>query len=172
VLHRNILGQGSNLVHRNRRKLGGCSKWTIGVGSVTPNWTAHPLGGNSNANLIHKASAITMRNHARIRHAVRERVLPLLDVAWVDTGGGDANANFSRPWDGVRHFADYQHFASRSLLFVPRCLHISSLAGRLRIKIQRTRRATAADSRFHGWDKYGCGGCDTTGCHQYRMLVR
>src|SRR5207249_8049030 len=68
-----------------------------------------------------------MRNHARIRHAVAKRVLPLLDVARVDAGGSNANANFSGRWAWVRHFADHQHVASRSLLFVPRCLHLSSL---------------------------------------------
>src|SRR5271155_1400016 len=76
---------------------------------------------------MHAPGTITVRNHARIRHAVAKGVLALLDIAGIDARGSNANTNFSGRWSRVRHLADDQHFASGSLLFVPCRLHISSL---------------------------------------------
>src|SRR5215813_312865 len=123
LFHRYSLRQRSNVVDRKNRKLRGRTKWTIRLSSVTPHWAVHPVRGHARPYLVHMAGTIAMRNHARIRHSDTKRVLPFLHVARVNARRSHPNANFSSRWNRVRHFADHQHLASRSLLFVPCCLH-------------------------------------------------
>src|SRR5215472_10323759 len=105
LLHRHFFRQRSNLVDGNHSKLSGRSERAIGLHSVTPYRTAHPFGGNACAQLVHLASAVAMRNHARVRHTVTKGILSLLNIPRIYPGGGNANSNFTRPWNRVWHFA-------------------------------------------------------------------
>jgi hypothetical protein len=70
LLHRHAFRQTSDLIHGHNGKLRRRAKRAIRLGSVTPHGTAHPFRRNPSAKLIHAPSAIAMRNHTRIRHAV------------------------------------------------------------------------------------------------------
>jgi hypothetical protein len=77
------------------RKLCGGTEGAIGLGSVTPHGTPQPLRRNAVAYSIYMSGSITVRDDARIRHAVAKRILAFLDVARVDSGCSDPNTNLT-----------------------------------------------------------------------------
>jgi hypothetical protein len=58
-----------------------------------------------------------------VGHPGAEGVLPLLQVARVDAGGGDADADLARAGLRVRHLAADQDVTGRPLPLVPGCSH-------------------------------------------------
>jgi len=96
------------------------------LGPVTPDGTSDPFSRNAVADLINLARAITVRNDARICHAVPKCVLAFLDIAWIDPGCGNANTNLLRRGNRIRHLSDRQYFPGWALLLVPRCLHFTA----------------------------------------------
>src|SRR4051812_11564339 len=74
--------------------------------------TRNPVGdlprrrGYAVAHAVDGAGPVAVRDDARVRHAMAEGVLTLLDVAGVDAGGDDADADLARSWLRIRHLAD------------------------------------------------------------------
>src|SRR5215470_2619484 len=111
------------MIQRNNCKLRSRAEWAIGLCAVAPDSPADPFNRYPATYLIHLPGPIAMRNDPRIRHAQPERILALFDVAGVYARGPDPNPDFSGSGSRVRHLANDQHIAGRSLLLVPRCLH-------------------------------------------------
>jgi hypothetical protein len=98
--------QRNDLRNRDHRVFRGSAEWTIRSGAVTPHAAVKPVRRHAVADSVDVASAIAVRDDARVRHAVAECVLSFLDVAEIDPGGGDPNPDLARTWSGVRHYAD------------------------------------------------------------------
>src|SRR3954452_15149606 len=123
LLPRHTLGQASDLLDRNDRKLGRRAKRAIGLSSVAPHRLPQPLGRNTGTDLIHLSCAITMRNDTRIGHSVTKGVLTLLDIAWVEARGRHPQAHFSRTGMRVRRLTYDQDVPNGPLLLIPGCFH-------------------------------------------------
>jgi hypothetical protein len=83
------------MIERDHGKLSGRAERTVGLRAITPHRPAYPVGRNAFADLIDSPGTITMGNDTRIWHADAERVLTLFDIARVDAGGRDPNANLA-----------------------------------------------------------------------------
>ena len=67
--------------------------------AVAPDASADPVGGHAFSDEVDVSRTVAVRDHARIRHAVAEGGLSLLDVAGIDAGRGDHSST-------ARRFAD------------------------------------------------------------------
>src|SRR4029077_3873514 len=85
---------------------------------------AHPVSRDTLAHEIDVARTVAMWDHTRVRHAIAEGVLTLLDVAWIDARRYHPYTHFPGTGSGIGHLADLQYLPRRSLLFVPRCAHL------------------------------------------------
>jgi hypothetical protein len=74
------------------------------------------------ADLVDKASAVAVRNDARIVHRAIGAAAPA-DIGRVDAGGFQANANFAGASDRRRHLTIGENVDSRSCLLVPDGFH-------------------------------------------------
>src|ERR1700727_2823876 len=126
LLHRNLGGQWCNVIDWYDREFRRCAEGAIRLRSVTPHISAGPFGTDVRTDLVNSARAVAVRNHTRIRHPDSERVSTLLGVTRIDARGRDAYADFAGTCGPVCHFADFQHVASGTLLFVPRGSHTDS----------------------------------------------
>ena len=79
LLERRVLRQGHDERERHNGEFGRCPEWTIRLRTVAPHAAAQPVRWNPVAEEIHVSRAIAVRDHAWIRHAVAEEVLPLLE---------------------------------------------------------------------------------------------
>jgi hypothetical protein len=126
---RHRIGQRHRLRGRHHHVLRGCAERPVALRAVAPHALAQPRGRHPRAHLVDGARAVAVRDHARARHAVAERILALLDVARVDARAGHAQAHFAGAGLRVGHFADHQHVACGALSFVPGCDHGNLLVG-------------------------------------------
>jgi hypothetical protein len=124
LFHRDVLREKSDVIQRDHREFRGGTERAVRLCSVTPHAPTDPFRGNVVTDTIDLASTIAVRDHAWIRHAVAESVLPLLNVAGVNARGGDANADFAGARCWIGHIADVQNFPCWSLLLIPSCLHL------------------------------------------------
>lgn len=58
---------------------------------------------------------VAVRDDAGKRHAIPERVLSLLEIPRIYSGGGKANADLAGPGIGIGHLPDHEHVAGRAL---------------------------------------------------------
>lgn len=106
LLERHGVGQWGCSVQRNHGVLGGGAKRTIGLRSVAPYAAPQPFGWDSVTYLVHHSGAIAMGNDPRVRHAISEGILPLLDVARIDARYGNAKPDFSGARERIGHIAN------------------------------------------------------------------
>src|ERR1700746_918333 len=123
LFHRHVVRQWRHLFNRDHCELRRRPERSIGLGAVAPYRTPHPLRVHAWTHLVYSTSAITVWNDARICHSVPKGVLTLLNIAWIDPRGSNANANFSSRGTWVRNLSHCQHLASWPLFLVPSCLH-------------------------------------------------
>ena len=97
----------------------------VGLSSITPYGSPQPFRRNTSAELINAPCPIAMGNHARVRHAVAERVLSFLDVSWVDARRQQPRMRTS-PGPGVGSDISPTVSTSRAepLPFIPSCSHV------------------------------------------------
>jgi hypothetical protein len=114
------------LIERHYRELGRGPKRAIRLGPETPDGPSNPFPRNAAADLINMPRSVAVRNHARIGHAIAKCIQAFLDIAWVDSGCGNANANLSGRGNRVRHLPNRQNFPGRALLFIPSCPHFTA----------------------------------------------
>ena len=74
---------------------------------------AHPVSRGTLANEIDVARTVAMWDHTRVRHAIAEGVLPLLDVAWIDARRYHPYTHFPGTGSGIGHLADLQYLPRR-----------------------------------------------------------
>jgi hypothetical protein len=84
LLERDAVRQRHRLRGGHHRIFRGRAEWAVRLRAVAPDAAADPVGGNAFSNEIDVSCTVAVRDDARVGHAVAERVLSLLDVAWID----------------------------------------------------------------------------------------
>jgi hypothetical protein len=92
LIHTHVFGKRHGLLDGDHRELRSRTERAIRLRSVAPYGPSEPIPRNPIADSIHMTSAITMWYDSRIRHTIGKRVLALLNVAWIDSGGRDVNS--------------------------------------------------------------------------------
>src|SRR5436190_12060638 len=124
LLEGDALRQRHSLLDGYDGVFGSRAEGPVRLRAVTPDALAHPVSRDTLANEIDVARTVAMRDHTRVRHAIAEGVLPLLDVAWIDARRYHPYTPFPATGSGIGHLADLQYLPRGSLLFVPRCAHL------------------------------------------------
>jgi hypothetical protein len=123
LLERHAVRQRHGLVRWDDSVVSGRPERAVALRPETPHTLANARCRHLASNLVDNAGSIAVWNYPRIRHANPELIVTLLNVARIDAGGGDANANLVRPRFRSRHLAYDKNLCGRALPFVPGCSH-------------------------------------------------
>jgi len=123
LLERHAVRQRHGLVRWDDSVVSGRSERAVALRPETPHTLANARWRHLASNLVDNAGSIAVWNYPRIRHANPELIVTLLNVARIDAGGGDANANLVRPRFRSRHLAYDKNLCGWALPFVPGCSH-------------------------------------------------
>ncbi len=127
LLHRDGVGKRRYFFNGDDGEFGGGAEGAVGLRSEAPDAAAEPFGRDTGADLVDVTGSVAVRNDARVGHADGEGVLAFFDVAGINAGESDADAELAGARFGVGHFSDGEDFAGGTLLFVPCGFHADDL---------------------------------------------
>src|SRR2546426_5276469 len=123
LLERNAVRQRYGLRGGHDDILGRSAERAIGLRPVAPHALADSRARDALPNAVDGARSIAVGNHARVRPAVAESVLSLLDVTRIDSGCSDPDTHLAWLRLRVGQRADHENLSGWTLLFVPRGIH-------------------------------------------------